>query len=167
LYEKKKKRLVMNSGPKDPAKDNGSSQSHTTNNETTIESDSAKTPSTSMSDKLAKFGEPDRTPRRFDTPASAGQIRDGADPRIQAIHETVKDLVRAHQAKGAKFEVESRTDVQRYLRVATAAEEELLLINTDVYIPGRWFIRRQWRRVGEEPGDEYFVKSANTRKGSR
>ena len=127
----------------------------------------SQTSATSVSDKLAKFGEPEqpRAPRRFDTPQTTDQ--QGTDPRIRSITDSVKELVIAHQAKGGRFEVESRTDVNRFLRVAHIQEEELLLINTDVYIPGRWFIRRQWRRLGEEPGDEFFTKSATARKGSR
>jgi hypothetical protein len=80
------------------------------------------------------------------------------------MHEAVKDLVRAAQTEGGKFEVDSRTDVQRHLKVAVHKDEELLLINTDVYIPGQWFIRKQWRRVGDEPGDDFFLKSARNRR---
>lgn len=116
-------------------------------------------PQNAIVNKLSKFGEGERAPRRFDQPNPTA-----ADPRVQTLHDAVKDLVRsAQQNEGGKVRVDSRTDVQRHLKVATHQEEELLLVNTDVYIPGQWFIRKQWRRVGDEPGDDFFLKSARNK----
>lgn len=112
-----------------------------------------------INDKLSKFGEQERAPRRFDQPSPSAP-----DPRVQTLHDAVKDLVRsAQQNEDGKFKVDSRSDVQRYLKVAVHQNDELLLVNIDVYIPGQWFIRKQWRRVGDEPGDDFFLKSARNR----
>lgn len=115
-----------------------------------------------VDDKLSKFGDLERAPRRFDQPTPPGQA--GVDPKVQTIHDAVKDIVRAAQAEGSTFEVDSRTDVQRHLKVAVHKDEELLLVNTDVYVPGQWFIRKQWRRIGDEPGDDFFLRSARNRR---
>jgi len=101
----------------------------------------AQESSNQISNKLSKFGELERTPRRFDQPVAPPS---SADPRVQTIQDAVKDQVRAMQNSGARFEVDSRTDVQRHLRVAVHKDEELLLINTDVYIPGQRL--KKWRR---------------------
>lgn len=112
-----------------------------------------------IGDKLSKFGEQERAPRRFDQPNVATP-----DPRVQTLHDAVKDIVRsAQQSENGKMSADSRTDVQRHLKVAVHQNEELLLVNTDVYIPGQWFIRKQWRRVGDEPGDDFFLKSARNK----
>jgi hypothetical protein len=112
-----------------------------------------------IGDKLSKFGDQERAPRRFDQPNTTTP-----DPRVQTLQDAVKDLVRsAQQNEGGKMRVDSRSDVERYLKVAVHQNEELLLVNTDVYIPGQWFIRKQWRRVGDEPGDDFFLKSARNK----
>lgn len=82
--------------------------------------------------------------------------------RLQSIAENVKQMIKARMGTENPLEVESRTDVKRFVKVAQTRHGEKLVINTDVYIPGRWFRRRQWRPLDQNEEDEFFLKSAGT-----
>jgi hypothetical protein len=99
-----------------------------------------------------------RTPRRYDNVANEN------NSALQKLQDAVREMVlMAQNESNSPVEINSRTDVPRYLKVASINQEDetgSLLINTDIYIPGKWFIRRQWRPLGNEEGDDYFLKSA-------
>lgn len=82
--------------------------------------------------------------------------------RLQSIAENVKQMIKAKIGTENPLEIESRTDVKRFVKVAQTRQGEKLVINTDVYIPGRWFRRRQWRPLDQNEEDEFFLKSAGT-----